>query len=285
MGVFLMYSLCVCVLLYIYEYKEMLGRTHTAVVCCIAKAEDRYLDEWIRYTLKLGFSRIYIYDNAAVPAVAPMLSDKPYIDKVTILHYPGRVKQIPAYNHFYMDYSWRHTWVAYIDCDEFITLVKPEPIVNFLKKHCKDGALAVSWRVFGDNGETVYTPAPVLERFTKCENAPDKHVKCITRCEDLIKFGNHFGNPHFPQLREGRLQRDVVGRATSGPFNENPTLELIYISHYLVKSYGEFIEKRNRGRADADLLREMSDFQRYNKNDIEDTRARDFMNGDLDFSI
>ena len=32
----------------------------TALVC-IAKDEDNYIDEWLKYHLKLGFSNIYVY--------------------------------------------------------------------------------------------------------------------------------------------------------------------------------------------------------------------------------
>ncbi len=34
----------------------------TALVC-IAKNEDYYIDEWIKYHLKLGFSDIHVYQN------------------------------------------------------------------------------------------------------------------------------------------------------------------------------------------------------------------------------
>jgi hypothetical protein len=31
--------------------------TEDAVVCCIAKDEDLYIDEWLQYNFQLGFSR------------------------------------------------------------------------------------------------------------------------------------------------------------------------------------------------------------------------------------
>ena len=34
----------------------------TALVC-IAKEEDNYIDEWIKYHLKLGFNDIFVYQN------------------------------------------------------------------------------------------------------------------------------------------------------------------------------------------------------------------------------
>jgi hypothetical protein len=69
-----------------------------------------------------------------------------------------------------------------------------------------------------------------------------------------------------------------------GPFNQNPTLEVAYLNHYLGKSFGEFVAKRNRGRSDISVLRDMSDFEVYNKNEVEDVAARNFMRGDLNFT-
>ena len=30
---------------------------------CIAKNEDNYIEEWVNYHLKLGFDKIFIYQN------------------------------------------------------------------------------------------------------------------------------------------------------------------------------------------------------------------------------
>lgn len=35
--------------------------TMNAALVTIAKDEDNYINEWIRYNLKLGFSQIFIY--------------------------------------------------------------------------------------------------------------------------------------------------------------------------------------------------------------------------------
>jgi hypothetical protein len=255
--------------------------TNDAVICCIAKFEDPYLDEWVRYNLKLGFSRVYIYDNHDLPRIEASFDEAPYKDKVTVIHYPGNTKQMPAYNDFIQNHASKHTWVGFIDCDEFITVVNPEPIVNLLERVCPEGSLALSWRIFGDSGHTDYRPEPVLERFIQCEEQANEHVKCISRCEDLLISAS----PHYAELKEEKPQRDTLGnRMELGPFNPNPTLEIAYINHYVIKSYGEFIGKRNRGRSDTGGIRDMSDFERHNKNEVEDTRARDFMRGEVNFN-
>lgn len=273
--------LCIC--LYLYVSQQTISgfqNSEDAVICCIAKFEDPYLDEWVRYNLKLGFSRVYIYDNHEEANIEARFGDAPYKDRVTVIHYPGLTKQMPAYNDFIQNHASKHTWVAFIDCDEFITIVNPESIVSLLTRLCPEGSLALSWRIFGDNGRKEYSEEPVLERFTQCEEAADKHVKCIHRCEDLL----FVGNPHHAQLKEGKPQRDTLGNTFGGPFNPNPTLEVAYVNHYLGKSFGEFVAKRNRGRSDISSLRDMSDFELHNKNEVEDTHARDFMRGDLSFS-
>lgn len=279
--------LAVCILgicLFVYLMRRSISgfqNTEDAVICCIAKFEDPYLDEWIRYNLKLGFSRVYIYDNHDEPNIEGRLQDASYREKVTIIHYPGSAKQMPAYNNFIQNHAYKHTWVGFIDCDEFITVVNPEPITSLLTRLCPEGSLALSWRIFGDNGHTEYSAEPVLERFTQCEELADKHVKCIHRCEDLVSVDH----PHYAHLKEGKPQRDTLGNSMPrGPFNQNPTLEVAYLNHYLGKSFGEFVAKRNRGRSDISVLRDMSDFEVYNKNEVEDVAARNFMRGDLNFT-
>jgi hypothetical protein len=121
----------------------------------------------------------------------------------------------------------------------------------------------------------------VLERFTRCEEGANQHVKCIVRCKDI----DYIESPHCVKLKGSATQNDVFGNDTGiNALNPNGTLEFIYINHYMVKSYGEFLEKRSRGRSDIPVIRDMSDFEMHNINNIEDTRARDFMNSDLDFS-
>ena len=43
---------------------DLLWKQRTArrlAICCIAKDEDKYIDEWIEYHLGLGFDKIYVF--------------------------------------------------------------------------------------------------------------------------------------------------------------------------------------------------------------------------------
>ena len=43
------------------------------VIVCIAKKEQDYIEEFVKYHLHLGFKHIYIYDNEDIPTYENML--------------------------------------------------------------------------------------------------------------------------------------------------------------------------------------------------------------------
>lgn len=261
-----------------------------AVICCIAKNEGPYLLEWINYNLKLGFSKIYIYDNNNDKTKLQTYFNNEIFfsrrirSKIILIHFPGPQKQIEAYNNFVKYHSYKHTWVAFIDCDEFIVLKNWEPITQFLSKVCKQGAVYLYWRIFGNSGHTNYSAEPVTERFTMCWKNLFHLGKCISVCKHL----NGIQNPHFPKLKQG-IQHDCSGIALSDAINYDKTkdkfLDFAYINHYFGKSNEEWQHKKNRGLADVPGKRTDEEFNAHNKNEVEDLLACNFYkNKDLDFS-
>ena len=64
-------------------------------ICCIAKNEDLYIDEWINYHKKLGFDHFFIYQNNWRYEGA-----KKNCEYVTWLEMDGECKQKYAYVDF-----------------------------------------------------------------------------------------------------------------------------------------------------------------------------------------
>ena len=54
-------------------------------------------------------------------------------EKVTIIKFDGKCKQIDAYNDFIYKYSVNYDWCAFFDMDEFIVLKKSKTINDFLQ--------------------------------------------------------------------------------------------------------------------------------------------------------
>ena len=242
----------------------------TAVICCIAKCEERYLEEWIKYNIALGFSKIYIYDNSDDGKALSYLSSNP---SLVVIPFPGKARQMEAYSQLLNQYKKTHTWCAFIDCDEFIVLRKHPNIVAFLQEHCPYGAVGLNWYMFGSNGELEYRDQPVTQRFTRRQKNLDPCIKSIVRLEHC----SHIINPHFGFMIGRIPTRDTHGNVIKGSFNPKGTDNIACIHHYFTKSKGEFKEKVDRGRADIVEKRNFEqEFALHDLNEVEDLSAWEF---------
>ena len=249
-------------------------------VCLVtpAKNEEKYIDEWICYNLQIGFDHIYIYDNNEDPATLhKVLCNKSYMEHVTINHLPIDTPQFVAYNHWKQHYSHRHMAVAFFDVDEFLVLHEHPNVKSWVEEflYPNGGCLCVSWVFFGDNGQLGYTSDPVTQRFTKRARVPDIHVKSVVLCDDLESMQH----PHCPFLKEGKNQHNCTGQVIpSGPYIEDVftrRVDVCQLNHYSCKTWGEWMLKREKGRADAGAkwIRPVSLFHDQNFNEVYDDAA------------
>ena len=61
------------------------------VICALAKNEEDYVNEWVKFHLNIGFDKIYIYDNGE--RKSHPISDyihTTYLDRVDIIDVKGR---------------------------------------------------------------------------------------------------------------------------------------------------------------------------------------------------
>jgi hypothetical protein len=245
--------------------------TEDAVACCIAKDEDLYIDEWLQYNLKLGFSRIYVYDNTDDFRLG-MAGLHVRYPAITLLHAPGPRMQMTAYNHCLSTFGPLHTWMAFLDVDEFIVLRSHSSVVHLLQEHCANGALSLNWFLYGSGGHKEYIPEPVTRRFLWREPSANQHVKTIVKTRDATILLS----PHYAVLTNG-TQHDTNGRAFEGPFNPDGPVDVACIHHYFVKSRCEFERKVKRGKADIDEMRTMDEFDMWDKNEVMDDSAWMFL--------
>lgn len=245
-------------------------------ICAIAKDEDLYIDEWIRYHLKLGIDDIYIFQN-----------NWTYSGSMTEhfgVHFysqDGEVQQLPAYNRFLGNKQmWirEHDWVAFIDIDEFICMRSKVSLLEVLQMRRECPSLAVNWRMFGSSGlHYDGTEHSVLKRFTKCCKSLNRHVKQIVNLNMIPKSALML-NPHFGNF----MSFNQEGHRVIGPYNRENLDKVhdIELNHYCVKTPEECRMKVSRGRADMPAHRDNEDdkfFKEFDLNEVENTAARDFM--------
>jgi hypothetical protein len=233
---------------------------------CIAKDEDKYIDEWIKYHLKLGFDKIIIYQNDW-----DFVIDQP---NVITKQVSGKRIQTLTYNECVKESIGVYDWLAFFDCDEFLVLKKHNNVKLFLNDYNNYDAIGINWVFFGDNNlnDINNQNYSVIERFYSRQLSVNSHIKTILKPSIECRMVS----PHHQNLK----WVDTSYNLNTGPFNKNPVDDIAQLNHYFCKTKEEFIVKVERGRADNGNKRQLSDFNSHNFNEIEDKLAHNFLKND-----
>lgn len=199
--------------------KEVWPVKQTAAICSIIRDENRYLEEWTLYHLALGFDRIHIYDNSDTSAALRWLRDEQGNNTILqegVLIHPFKNKankrQLKAFRNCMKVYGKKHTWVAFLDPDEFLVLKKHDRVVDLLTHHCANGSLGINWVLFGTSNQTTYDDSPVTRRF-QYHMGVDEHIKTIVKVSDYL--GQQ--SAHWVKLADPTMRRDTNGKWIQGP--------------------------------------------------------------------
>ena len=258
------------------------------VIVCIAKREHKYIEEFIKYHLYLGFKHIYLYDNEDEPTYEKLLSN--YAKDITVIHLPfnnyHKGIQYIALDDFtkkYIHSSNNITHITHIDIDEFIVLKKHNNIEDLINEYIVGDCqgLAMNWRFFGSSGKTEQTDEPVTIRFTKCQKNGDGHIKTIFKKDYFIEWPN---TPHYVKFSKG-FTKSTNNEIIKGYINNNYSFDVIQLNHYKSKTLPEFIYIRARGDVGVPgPVKENvhENFKIYDRNDIEELSAYNFYKKILD---
>ena len=255
------------------------------VILCIAKTEEKYIEEFIRYHLAIGFTKIFLFDNEDTPVYRELL--KPYNDYIEHFYLP-----VPGCQQKMLDSFVTHmlpradfTHVIHMDIDEFIVLRKHRNIVDFIQEYIKNDceAIAINWRFFGSSTSGYDETYPVSQRFVMCAKEADRHIKTISAINNITKM-----YPHHVALNKGFIKRTngkITYQWSNSIEDKDIDTSVIQINHYKSKTWKEYEEVHSK-RGDVnhclfdtptmpvELMRQQ--FLEGDKNDVEDTVARDF---------
>ncbi len=224
-------------------------------VCAILRNEGNYVEEWLKWHILAGVSKFFLYDNESDDDTAAIL--RPYVRQgiVEYVYYPGKCRQIPAYNDCIRKHRYDAEWIAFIDGDEFLQPLGEATVLEILhgmrEQHADMGGLAVTWRNFGSNGH-VTAPAEggVIANYVRREcDHPEQHIKTIVnpRCVRA------FFSSHYPVYYAGFSSLDEQGEPVPVHLSSSRQSELkqICLVHYSMKSWEEWLKRRSQGKADA----------------------------------
>ena len=233
------------------------GSEEYVAICMAVKDQSLDLPEWfVHHYHHLGIRRFYIMDDGSDPPLSDV-EDYGIPRKHITFQYFDRTEHRPdmqdhIYNICADTYRQNHTWMAFIDADEYLEMTGGETLNDMLKGFEKDehiGALGVSWRTHSSNGHNTRPPS-CRKAFTDCigeygEGGDNQMFKSIARLK------NHAGhsNVHMVHLSEGTITVGEHGEELHGAIRLPSTKDRIALHHYAIKSYQEYEEKLNRSNA------------------------------------
>jgi len=241
---------------------------HFLSIVAIIKNEAPYIAEWIEYHLLVGVEKFYLYDNESADNLKEIL--EPYIRDgiVEYKYFPGKGKQILAYNDVLEKARKETHWLAVIDIDEFIVPISTATIPEFLKDFEMFPGIEINWIMYASSGQKDKKQGLVIERFkdhSSIEFAPNRYVKTILNPRLTTHIMVHDS--------ESILWKNNVNanKEKAKPFcyYREGVFDKIRINHYFTKSFEEYIFKRNRGRGtNYKEKRSITDFYDYDRNDV-----------------
>lgn len=228
-------------------------------IAAIFKNEKPYIVEWLAYHRLMGVDQFFIADNISDDGSTELLTNLDEAGLITRVPFPtkdGKGPQVPAYNQILEKFGSKVDLLAFIDADEFIVPAQGDSIRPALESLAKDdsiGAIGVNWSIYGSSGHMEFMDKPVIERFTyraRQTTGVNRHIKTLVKpafCEKML-------NPHKVVLTKGRYVKasgdsfDFYEKNIHGS-SEFIDWEPLRINHYVIKSFDEFKNrKQRRGR-------------------------------------
>lgn len=218
-------------------------------VVSIMKNTAPYVKEWLDYHLLAGVNHFFIYDNDSEDNFKEIL--QPYIDAglVTYIFYPGKRRQIDAYNEAVQNFKYLCRYMAFVDDDEFILPRNnrsiSEVVEEILKLHYRVEGVEIPLITYGSSGhkKADYTRG-VLERFTHRMAEVTEATKTVLNPRKV----KHMWTTHFAVYFDGFL--GVREKDFKASPNVDFTLqEKIVVNHYHTKSFEEYLKRKSGGDA------------------------------------
>ena len=234
-------------------------------ILTIVKNEQEYLDEWIRYHLKLGIDHIFVFEDIDSKSHKD-ITDK-YKDRVSLystfsnLNESDRnkaleLKKTRKWNvqHIYLRNSllWLkntfadiYDWCFVIDNDEFITFEgKTNTLEDIFRLYEDYDAFTMQWECYGANGlvkKPDYKNNSLIEIYKEKASGyvPDTADSLLKTCYNIKKYKNEFFfNQHHPNNKcnwcNTNFKKDY----------RNPGHNNVYLRHYITRSWEEYVWKR-----------------------------------------
>jgi hypothetical protein len=242
--------------------KAVPADTDEYVAFCIAHRNQlRDLPEFLNHHYHHhGIRRFYIMDDRSDPPLSRFKDFGIPRSALSFQYYDEQGQHPHMQEHIYSDcarlYGSQHTWMAFIDADEFFETGANETLPSILREFDKPrhvGALGVNWRIHSSANLTK-RPDSMRRSFTRCvddpEVLPPSHLPAYkdNRLIKSIVKTSAFERPLSPHMFKTHNGTHTVGehgdKIADGDGVRQPiTRDRIGLHHYTLKSREQFEEK------------------------------------------
>lgn len=233
------------------------------------KDEGAFLLEWVAHARAAGFTDILILTNDCADGTDAMADRLAALDLAVHLPNPGPHPRGPQWKA--LDRVARHPlhaaadWAMVHDIDEFLCVRTGDGTIPALLAALPEAdAVAVTWRMFGNDGVVAYEDRPVTAQFSRA--APEGYhwpwrtqlVKTLYRTAVWGKPGVHRPRQPLgaPRWFDGSGRRLPASPVTGGPplfsLPGRSTVGLVQLNHYPLGAMESYIVKCARGRANRE---------------------------------
>lgn len=246
-------------------------------VVLIVKNEGKYIKEFIEYYSALNCDLI-VYDNDSDDETASIIHQ---YNNIEYIFWPGKKRQIDAYNDAIKKHLYQYKYMMFFDTDEFLVadeLLRGKSLFDildsFYKIDNKIACLGINCLIFGSSGWIEDPQCGVIDAFTKSAVDDFEWNQLVKSCVIPSRIVG-WVNPHLPLQAFGFKRVNLDGKKITQPRNDLPSRRDIRLYHYFVKNMKHFQEKVEKGMADRNAKRSVDEFYYYDKNDVSNYKARE----------
>lgn len=232
-------------------------------ICMAVKDQAMDLPEFFtHYYFHHGIRRFYIFDDGTDPPLSSASYPIPS-SAITWVYFQPHIQsdhlgerngiQEKYYTGCVKMFGDRHTWMGFLDADEFLEMTGGETLSDFLHEWALNdtvGAVGVNWLVHSSAGLLTRPEEGPRKAFDRCiiDNPHNDNLKVKTFARTAL-FDKMWNCHCVARFRNGAIQVGEDGDLITKNCDRNPiTRERWGLHHFGPKSKEEFLQKQERGK-------------------------------------
>ena len=246
-------------------------------LCVVAKNENLYLREFVEHYKKIGYNKIFLYDNNEPDGenFNEVIYDYIKSGFVKVINYRKisvhSNPQADSYKDCYKKNNKLYDWLSFYDIDELLEInEKYKTIQDFLKEkifeHCQN--IKINWFMHINKNGLYYENKPLKQRKIPSiyNHSSNNRIKSTVKGNLPVNYWKEARNFHTSILNITCCSSSGKKIEFDSPSMIPPDYTNAKLNHYYYKSFEEFCLKLKRGVVDRSRNRNKEIIKKNYKN-------------------